>query len=316
MFSKTTLAIFAALTATASVTALPTQYSEYADLVERDFYDNAELVERDYFDAVELAERDLFDMDFEELAARQDPNAPQVDPTAAQAGAAVPPAGAVAPPTQVSSAPGPHPHGHGHGRQGHGHGHGPHGPHGQGVGRHGRHGHGHHGPIPAHHLKADGTRKSRSGRRRANRRLRKQQAAAAQSQTAPTPQPQGAPGPDPSAAAAGAGAMAPPVVAREILLEERGLLETLGLKARVANLSAKQTSKMNSAKTVCAGLSSKKDKKKCHKNIDKIIQLTKERNYDIEQFNKIAPGHESVFTPADATTATHPSSLLSLGARY
>jgi hypothetical protein len=321
MFSKTTLAIFAALTATASVTALPTQYSEYADLVERDFYDNAELVERDYFDAFELAERDLFDMDFEELAARQDPSAAQVDPTAAQAGATAPPAGAVAPPTQVSSAPGPHPHGHGHGhgRGSHGHGHGPHGPHGHSVGRHGRHSHGHHGPIPAHHLKADGTRKSRSGRRRANRRLRKQQAAAAatQGQTAPSPQPQGAPGPDPSAAAAGAGAMAPPVVAREILLEERGLLETLGLKARVANLSAKQTSKMNAAKTVCAGLSSKKDQKKCHKNVDKIIQLTKERNYDVEQFNKIAPGHESVFAPADATTATHPaSSLLSLGARY
>lgn len=314
MFSKTTLAIFAALTATASVTALPTQYSEYADLVERDFYDNAELVERDYFDAVELAERDLFDMDFEELAARQDPNAPQVDPTAAQAGATAPPAGAVAPPTQVSSAPSPHGHGHGHGHGGHGHGHGP---HGQGVGRHGHHSHGHHGPIPAHHLKADGTRKSRSGRKRANRKLRKQQAAAAaaQSQTAPSPQSQGAPGPGPSAA--GAGAMAPPVVAREILLEERGLLETLGLKARVANLSAKQTSKMNSAKTVCAGLSSKKDQKKCHKNVDKIIQLTKERNYDIEQFNKIAPGHDSVFAPADATTATHPaSSLLSLGARY
>lgn len=319
MFSKTTLALFAALTATASVTALPTQYSEYADLVEREFYDNAELVERDYFDAVELAERDLFDMDFEELAARQDPNAPQVDPTAAQAGAAVPPAGAVAPPTQVSSAPGPYPHGHGHGHGHRGHGHG-HGPHSLNAAHHGRHGHGHHGPIPAHHLKADGTRKSRSGRRRANRKLRKQQAAAAaaQSQSAPSPQPQGAPGPDPSAAAAGA--MAPPVVRREILLEERGLLETLGLKARTANLSAKQTLKMNSAKTVCAGLSSKKDQKKCHKNVDKIIQLTKERNYDISQFNKIAPGHESVFVPsAEATTpsASHStSSLLSLGARY
>lgn len=314
MFSKTTLAIFAALTATASVTALPTQYSEYADLVERDFYDNAELVERDYFDAVELAERDLFDMDFEELAARQDPNAAQVDPSAAQAGAA-------APPTPVSSAPVPHHPGHGHGHghpgpHGHGHGHpGPHGLHGAHGNHLGRHAHGHHGPIPAHHLNADGTRKSRSARRRANKKLRKQQraAAAAHSQSAPTPQP----GPDPSAAAAGAGAMAPPVVAREILLEERGLLETLGLKARVANLSAKQTSKMNSAKAVCAGLSSKKDQKKCHKNVDKIIQLTKERNYDIEQFNKIAPGHESVFTSADATTATHPaSSLLSPAARY
>lgn len=306
MFSKTTLAIFAALTATASVTALPTQYSEYADLVERDFYDNAELVERDYFDTVELGERDLFDMDFEELAARQDPNAPQVDPAAAQAGAAVPPAGAAAPPTPVSSAPVPHSHGHGHG-------HGPHGAHeghGKGVGHRGRHGHGHHGPIPAHHLKADGTRKSRSGRRRANRKLRKQQLAAAQSQTAPTPQPQGAGSPGPSA---GAGATAPPIVAREILLEERGLLETLGLKARVANLSSQQTSKMNAAKTVCAGLASKKDKKKCHKNIDKIIQLTKERNYDIEQFNKIAPGHESVFTSAAATS---PATLLSPAARY
>lgn len=285
MFSKTTLAIFAALTATASVTALPTQYSEYADLVERDFYDNADLVERDYFDAVELAERDLFDMDFEELAARQDPNAAQVDPAAAQVGA-------VAPPTQVSSAPHPHPHGHhkgvGH-RGGHGHGHG----------------HGHHGPIPAHHLKADGTRKSRSARKLANMRLRKQQkraaaaAAAAQRQTPPTP----APSPGPSAAT---GATAPTVVARELVLEERGLLETLGLKARVANLTAKQTTKMNAAKAVCAGLSSKKDQKKCHQGVDRIIQLTKERNYVIEQFNKVAPGHDAIFT--SSTTATPPAS--------
>lgn len=315
MFSKTTLAIFAALTATASVTALPTQYSEYADLVERDFYDNAELVERDYFDAVELAERDLFDMDFEELAARQDPNAAQVDPAAAQAGATGPPAGAVAPPTPVASAPipHPHPHGHGHGRGRRGSHLGPHGPHGKGVHHAGRHAHGHHGPIPAHHLKADGTRKSRSGRRRANRKLKKQQraaAAAAAAQSAPAP----VPGADPSAAAS---AMAPPVVPREILLEERGLLETLGLRARVANLSAKQTTKMNAAKKVCDGLSSKKDKKKCHKNVDKIIQLTKERNYDIEQFHKIAPGHEAVFAPAAAAATVPPAaSLLSPAARY
>jgi len=278
MFSKTTLAIFAALTATASVTALPTQYSEYADLVERDFYDNAELVERDYFDGVELAERDLFDMDFEELAARQDPGAAQVDPAAAQGGA-------VAPPTQVSSAPHPHPHGR-HG--------------GHGVGHRARHPHGHH--TPAHHLNADGTRKSKSARKRANRKLRKQKkrAAAAAAQAPPTP----APGPDPSAAAG----VAPPVVARELVLEERGLLETLGLKARVANLTSKQTTKMNSAKAVCAGLSSKKDQKKCHKRVDKIIQLTKERNYDIEQFNKVAPGHEAIFTSSAATTAAHPTS--------
>lgn len=313
MFSKTTLAIFAALTATASVSALPTQYSEYADLVERDFYDNSELVERDYFDAVELAERDLFDMDFEELAARQDPNAAQVDPAAAQAGATAPPAGAAAPPTPVSSAPAPHHRGRGKGK-GKGKGHGAHGEHSRHPGAHGehhlgRHGHGHHGPVPAHHLKADGTRKSRSGRRRANRKLRKQQAAA-QGQTGPTPQTDSSvPPPAPQ--------MAPPVVAREILLEERGLLETLGLKARVSSLSAKQTAKMNSAKTVCAGLSKKKDQKKCHKNVDKIIQLTKERNYDIEQFNKMAPGHESLFAPSSTAEPTHAaSSLLSPAARY
>jgi len=275
MFSKTTLAIFAALTATASVTALPTQYNEYADLVERDFYDNAELVERDYFDAAELVERDYFDMDFEELAARQDPNAAQVDPAAAQAGAgAAPPPTGMAPPTQVASAPRPHPHGHG--------------------AHLGRHANGHHGPIPKHHLNADGTRKSRNARKRANRKLRRQQkrhaAALAKSQTPPTP--------DPSATTT-----APTLAPREILLEERGLLETLGLKARVANLSAKQTTKMNSAKTVCAGLSSKKDQKKCHKRVDKIIQLTKERNYDIEQFNKVAPGHEAIWTSGAASSS-------------
>lgn len=280
MFSKTTLAIFAALTATASVTALPTQYNEYADLVERDFYDNAELVERDYFDAAELVERDFFDMDFEELAARQDPNAAQVDPAAAQAGAGVPPPTSVAPPTQVASAPHPHTRGHG--------------------AHLGRHGHGHHGPIPPHHRNADGTRKSRNARKRANRKLRRQQkrlaAAAAKTQPPPTP--------DPSATTT-----APTVVPREILLEERGLLETLGLKARVANLSAEQTKKMNAAKAVCAGLSSKKDQKKCHKRVDKIIQLAKERNYDIKEFNKIAPGHEAIWTSGAASPAS--PSLLS-----
>jgi hypothetical protein len=288
MYSKATLAFFAALTATVSVAALPASYPAYVDLAERDFgYDNADLVERDYYDNADLVERDFYDMDFEELAARQEPSAPPVDPSAAQAPLA-------APPTPVSSAPSPgqgRPHGHGHGH---------------GVGHHG-HGHGHgHGQFhhPAHHYKADGTLKSKSGRRRANRKHRKAQEAAAAAAAAQPPVPQA--GGDPNAAQ-----MAPPVSPRELVLEERGLLETLGLKARVATLTVNQTTKMNKAKTVCDGLTSKKDKKKCHKSVDKIIQLSKERNYDVEQFIKIT-NHHDVFTNSDpnaspASSASTPS---------
>jgi hypothetical protein len=93
--------------------------------------------------------------------------------------------------------------------------------------------------------------------------------------------------------------MAPPVAARELELESRGLLETLGLKARVVDLTIKQTTKMNKAKQVCDSLSSKKDKKKCHKRVDKIIQLTKERNYDVSQFIKVT-NHHDVFLSSDA----------------
>jgi hypothetical protein len=102
--------------------------------------------------------------------------------------------------------------------------------------------------------------------------------------------------------------MAPPVVAREIELESRGLLETLGLKARVVDLTITQTTKMNKAKQVCDGLSSKKDKKKCHKRVNKIIQLTKERNYEVSQFTQ-STSHHDVFLSSDpkAVPPTTPS---------
>jgi len=279
MYSKATLALFAALTATVSVAALPTSYAGYVDLAERDLsYDNVDLAERDFYDNADLVERDYYDMDFEELAARQDMTGgvapPPVDASQAQ----------LAPPTPVSSAPMPG-QGH-HGKHGHGHGHG------HGVGHHGQGGHFHH---PAHHYKADGTLKSKSGRRRANRKHRKAQEAAAAAQVPPA---QG--GADPNAAQ-----MAPPVSPRELVLEERGLLEALGLKARVANLTVKQTLKMNKAKTVCDSLSSKKDKKKCHKNVDKIIQLTKERNHDVEEFIKIT-NHHDVFLSSDPNASSTP----------
>jgi len=105
----------------------------------------------------------------------------------------------------------------------------------------------------------------------------------------PVDQQQAAPSPDPSSA--------PPLQTRE-LLERRGLLETLGLKARVSNLTVKQTEQMTKAKAVCGGLASKKDQHTCHKNVDKIIQLTKERNYDVEQFIKLS-NHHDVFTSSD-----------------
>jgi hypothetical protein len=283
MYSKATLALFAALTATISVAALPTSYGN-VELTERDFgYENADLVERDFYDA-DLVEREFYDIDFEELAARQDP----ADPAASQA--------QLAPPTPVTSAaqPGQGRHGHGHGRGGHGHGHG----HGQGVG-HG-HGHGHGFKHPAHHFKSDGTLKSKSGRRRANRKHRKAQEAAAAAQGGPQ-------APVPAPAPVDPAAMAPPVATREFVLEERGLLESLGLKARVSDLTIKQNLKMNKAKTDCEAVSSKKDKKRCLKNLDKIIQLTKERNYKVGEFIK-QTNHHDVFLSSDPNAVAPPTS--------
>lgn len=94
--------------------------------------------------------------------------------------------------------------------------------------------------------------------------------------------------------------------------ERRGLLETLGLKARVATLTVKQTEQLTKAKTICGGLASKKDQHTCHKNVDKIIQLTKERNYDVEQFIKIT-NHHDVFTSSDPSlkSSSTPSSTSS-----
>jgi len=87
-------------------------------------------------------------------------------------------------------------------------------------------------------------------------------------------------------------------------------LQTLGLQARTSSLTVKQTDQMAKAKTICGNLSSKKDQHTCHKNVDKIIQLTKERNYDVEQFIKIS-NHHDVFTSSDpslsssSSTSTH-----------
>jgi hypothetical protein len=94
--------------------------------------------------------------------------------------------------------------------------------------------------------------------------------------------------------------------------ERRGLLETLGLKARVATLTTKQTEQLTKAKTICGGLVSKKDQHTCHKNVDKIIQLTKERNYDVEQFIKTT-NHHDVFTSSDPSlkSSSTPSSTSS-----
>lgn len=110
----------------------------------------------------------------------------------------------------------------------------------------------------------------------------------------PVDQQQVTPQPDPSAA--------PPVQTREFI-ERRGLLETLGLKARVASLTVKQSKQLEDAKAICAGLLSKKDQHTCHKTVDKIIQLTKERNYDVQQFIKIT-NHHDVFTASDPSLSS------------
>jgi len=93
-------------------------------------------------------------------------------------------------------------------------------------------------------------------------------------------------------------------------LEERGFLEAIGLKARVAPLTVKQNEKLQKAKKVCEGLTSKKDQKPCHKNVDKIIQLTKERNYDVEQFIKLT-NHHDIFTSSDPSSSSSSTSSLS-----
>lgn len=110
---------------------------------------------------------------------------------------------------------------------------------------------------------------------------------------------------------AGAGQQQQTMTRREFYenpdLEARGLLETLGLKARVSNLTVKQTEQMTKAKTICGGLASKKDQHTCHKTVDKIIQMTKERNYDVEQFIKIS-NHHDVFTTSDPSLKSSSSS--------
>jgi hypothetical protein len=121
--------------------------------------------------------------------------------------------------------------------------------------------------------------------------------------------------------ASGAGAVVPPtgqqtttISRREFYenpeLERRGLLETLGLKARVESLSVKQTEQMTKAKTICGGLASKKDQHTCHKTVDKIIQLTKERNYDIRQFANVS-NHRDVFANSESSKSSSSSSTSS-----
>jgi len=126
--------------------------------------------------------------------------------------------------------------------------------------------------------------------------------------------------PSSGSAGSGAGAVVPPtgqtttMSRREFYenpeLERRNLLQTLGLQARVASLTVKQTEKMSKAKTICGGLSSKKDQHTCHKTVDKIIQLTKERNYDVEQFIKVS-NHHDVFTTSDPSAKSSSSSTSS-----
>jgi hypothetical protein len=98
---------------------------------------------------------------------------------------------------------------------------------------------------------------------------------------------------------------APSLQGRE-LLERRGLLETLGLKARVSNLTAKQTTQMNAAKQVCRGLSSKKDEHTCNKDLEKIVQMTKERNYGVKRFIDLT-NHHDVFTSSDPSLSSSSS---------
>jgi len=93
-------------------------------------------------------------------------------------------------------------------------------------------------------------------------------------------------------------------------LEERGILEALGLKARTANLTTKQNEQMTNAEKVCEGLASKKDQKKCKDKVKKITQLTKERNYIVKEFIE-ETNHHDIFTSSDPSLSSSSSSTSS-----
>lgn len=101
------------------------------------------------------------------------------------------------------------------------------------------------------------------------------------------------------------------LVTRDDQLERRGILEALGLKARVRDLTANQNEKIKEAQKACDNLTTKKDKHTCHYNVDKIINLTKERNHYVDEFLK-ETGNHNIFTGSDPSpSSASPSSSTS-----
>jgi len=241
------------------------------------------------------------------------------DPNAAGSAAVPPPvAGGPVPAVNAVTTPGPvaggsgtgtgagvHPHQHQHQHNQHPHQHNQHNQHpGSGLAHHHLPGTHHPRPVHRHTYNGDLSQMSSQGTVHHSGPHRQRRLSHDLSSTSVTP-----PTPVTPGAGSVAGAVIPPtgqqtttMTRREFYenpeLESRGLLETLGLKARVATLTVKQTDQMTKAKTICVGLASKKDQHTCHKTVDKIIQLTKERNYDVEQFIEVSKHHD-VFTSSD-----------------
>jgi len=103
-------------------------------------------------------------------------------------------------------------------------------------------------------------------------------------------------------------AAAPGVVRREVL-ERRGFLEAIGLKAYQKDFTKQQSDRMTAAEKACDALpsSSKKDKSKCHDALKHISKLEKEMNHYVEQFadkshrNDLFPYSDSKFKASHHT---------------
>jgi hypothetical protein len=96
---------------------------------------------------------------------------------------------------------------------------------------------------------------------------------------------------DPSAAGVDPNAQVDPnagassMVPREVL-ERRGFLEAIGLKAYQKDFTKPQSDRMSAAEKACDALpsSSKKDKSKCHDALKRIAKLEKEMNHYVAEF--------------------------------
>jgi hypothetical protein len=135
---------------------------------------------------------------------------------------------------------------------------------------------------------------------------------------------------DPSAAGVDPNAQVDPnagassMVPREVL-ERRGFLEAIGLKAYQKDFTKPQSDRMSAAEKACDALpsSSKKDKSKCHDALKRIAKLEKEMNHYVAEFvdkshrddlfpysdSKFKASHQTVLPEGLSVGAAPPSPL-------